>query len=62
MKEMSLLKLKGQIMGGESLKKILVGILRGTKEEKTAGFLGSDVLVEVRGICMIDSFDCFFRR
>lgn len=40
MKEMSLLKLKGQIMGGESLKKILVGILRGTKEEKNCRVSG----------------------
>lgn len=49
-------------MSGESLKKVLV-MLRGLKEEKIVEFLGSMILlVEVRGICMMGLFECFFSR
>lgn len=46
------------------MKKNIGGNIKRNKgRKKTAEFLGnSDVLVEVRGICMIDSLNYFFSR
>lgn len=61
-KQCVLIKIKAEVMSGESLKKVLA-MLRGLKEEKIVEFPGSMTpLVEVRGICMMGSFECFFSR